>query len=85
MILLKLAEAIHMCHKKKIIHRDIKLENVMIHKDHSVKLIDFGYGQVILRFPKLLNRYCGTPYYMPPEMIKKIPYDGKVWVLLIIC
>ena len=71
-----MAKAISNCHNSGVVHRDIKLENVMIHSDFSIILIDFGYGKVI-KNEKKLNRYCGTPYYMPPEMISGNSYDGK--------
>ena len=47
----------------------------MIKSDLSIKLIDFGYG-ILNEKSKFLDRYCGTPYYMPPEMIEGISYKG---------
>ena len=61
-----------------MIHRDIKLENILIRKDFSITLIDFGYGEVIKYPNKKFSRYFGTPYYSPPQMILKKKYkDGK--------
>jgi serine/threonine protein kinase len=48
----------------------------MIYPDLSIKLIDFGYGLVLQKFQKMLFRYCGTPLYMAPEMIRKKGYLG---------
>jgi len=60
-----------------VIHRDIKQENVMVLEDLSVKIIDFGYGLVLNPTNQRQIRYCGTPYYMPPELILGKEYDGK--------
>ena len=70
------ARALYGCHLAGVIHRDIKLENVMVHPDLSVRLIDFGYGTVLASTDQKFSRYCGTPYYMPPEVILRTPYDG---------
>ena len=50
----------------------------MIKSNLTIKLIDFGYGNILKDPFQKFKRYCGTPYYMPPEMIKKIYYDGKI-------
>ena len=47
-------------------HRDIKLENVMITLDKKIKIIDFAY---VTKSPTC-NRMVGTPISMPPEIIK---------------
>jgi serine/threonine protein kinase len=53
------------------------LENIIIQKDMSIKLIDFGYAVILNSKSEKLKRYCGTPYYIPPEMINKTFYDGR--------
>ena len=68
-------EGIEYCHNKNIVHRDIKLENIMIDSNLNIKIIDFGFGLSVLK-DKKLNIFCGTPSYMAPEMIKKIDYYG---------
>jgi serine/threonine protein kinase len=60
-----------------VIHRDIKFENVIVLPDLSIKIIDFGYGLVLNPSNPRQSRYCGTPYYMPPELILGLNYDGK--------
>ena len=64
-------------------HRDIKLENVMIDSNNNVKIIDFGFSITIPK-DKKLSIFCGTPSYMAPEIIKRAPYSGyaaDIWAL----
>jgi MAP/microtubule affinity-regulating kinase len=65
-----------------VVHRDIKLENILIDQNSSVKLIDFGFSIVIAENQKL-NVFCGTPSYMAPEIVNKQEYDFGVdiWAL----
>ena len=70
-------------HSKNIYHRDIKLENLIINSNNTVKIIDFGFSA---RCPpnKTLNFFCGTPSYMPPEIVQKKEYIGSpvdIWSL----
>jgi len=71
-------KALNFLHNKKRIHRDIKIDNILLNRDGTVKLADFGTA-VQLTFQKLRrNTLAGTPYYMAPELIQKIPYKEKV-------
>lgn len=63
-------ESIQYLHRKKIIHRDVKLENILIYQQRKVKLIDFGFSIVTQPSVKL-SMFCGTPSYMAPEIINK--------------
>ena len=56
------------CHRKKIIHRDLKLENILMNKDGTIKIADFGLSNTI-RFGQKMDTACGTPSYTPPEMV----------------
>jgi len=76
----EICEAFKIMEEKKIIHRDIKQENVMIHND-QVKISDFGFSRVIeVGDPNYYSR-LGTPLYMPPQIIKGERYGPKcdVW------
>ena len=55
-------------HDKKIVHRDLKLENVMIDEFGYLKLIDFGLAKIIDNTGVAMS-FCGTPEYLAPEMI----------------
>ena len=74
------------CHRKKIIHRDLKLENILMNKDGCVKIADFGLSNTI-KFGQKMGTACGTPSYTAPEMIKNKEYAGAsvdVWSLGVI-
>ena len=76
-IFTQIIRGIHYCHSNNIYHRDIKLENLIIDNQRNVKIIDFGFGT---RGPKtkILNFFCGTPSYMPPEIVQKKDYLGNL-------
>jgi len=72
-ILNQMLEAVGFAHKKGIIHRDIKPSNILISKDDSVKILDFGIAKILQ--DKGLTKTgtkMGTVYYMSPEQIKAI-------------
>jgi len=71
-------EALAFLHQRSRIHRDIKVDNILLDKDGSIKLADFGTA-VQLTFQRLQRTtLAGTPYYMAPELIQRIPYKEKV-------
>lgn len=48
----------------------------MVKPDLSVRLVDFGFGKVVSTPGQVCRWDCGTPYYMAPELIWKLRYDG---------
>ncbi len=65
---IQIALAIGHLHSKGIIHRDMKLENILIDKDGYLKLIDFGLAKILRNFEET-RTFCGTPEYLAPEMV----------------
>ena len=74
-IFTQLISALSYLHNNNICHRDIKLDNIIINDNLNIKIIDLGLG-VHFQDNKKLNSYCGTPFFMAPEILKKEFYYG---------
>jgi p21-activated kinase 2 len=73
-IFMGLAELHHNCQ----IHRDLKSDNVLVKRDGSVKIADFGFATQLTKEKAWRKSQVGTPAWMAPELISKREYNEKV-------
>ncbi|XP_071152181.1 serine/threonine-protein kinase Nek1-like, partial [Mytilus edulis] len=75
--------AIKYVHDRKILHRDIKTQNIFLTASGLVQLGDFGIAKVLGSTVELARTCIGTPYYLSPEICENRPYNNKsdVWSL----
>jgi len=75
--------AIKHIHDRKILHRDLKSQNVFITKNGLIKLGDFGIAKCLKNTVDIAKTVVGTPYYFSPELIQNKPYSFKsdIWSL----
>ncbi|XP_076728364.1 LOW QUALITY PROTEIN: sperm motility kinase Z-like [Callospermophilus lateralis] len=82
----QIARAVDYCHKKGVVHRDLKVENIMLDARGNIKLIDFGLNARFIVGLKL-NRFWGTLAYLAPEIALRQEYEGPpvdIWSLGVI-
>ncbi|KAK2637188.1 hypothetical protein Ddye_031980 [Dipteronia dyeriana] len=74
----QLISAIDFCHSRGVYHRDLKPENLILDENGVLKVSDFGLSALAQgkHLDGLLHTICGTPAYVPPEIICKEGYDG---------
>ena len=62
-------------HAGNILHRDLKLENILLDEEGHVRLTDFGLSKVVCSDQEKSNSFIGTSEYFPPEMIRRDGYS----------
>ena len=77
----QIASALDYCHRNSIVHRDLKIENILISKNGDIKIIDFGLSNLFS--PRnYLKTFCGSLYFAAPELLQAKQYTGPevdVW------
>lgn len=77
-VCLSVLKALSYLHTQGVIHRDIKSDSILLTSDGRIKLSDFGFcAQVSKEVPKRKS-LVGTPYWMAPEVISRLPYGTEV-------
>ncbi|KAG7157421.1 MAP/microtubule affinity-regulating kinase 3-like [Homarus americanus] len=75
----QIVSAVQYCHQKKIIHRDLKAENLLLDSEMVIKIADFGFSNEFTPGNKL-DTFCGSPPYAAPELFQvsgSLPFDGS--------
>lgn len=75
--------AIKHVHDRKILHRDLKAQNIFLMTNGTVRLGDFGIAKVLRSTRDNAKSMVGTPYYLSPEIVQNRPYSFKsdIWSL----
>ncbi|XP_036272266.1 MAP/microtubule affinity-regulating kinase 4 isoform X3 [Pipistrellus kuhlii] len=82
----QIVSAVHYCHQKNIVHRDLKAENLLLDAEANIKIADFGFSNEFTLGSKL-DTFCGSPPYAAPELFQGKKYDGPevdIWSLGVI-
>ncbi|XP_029030354.1 serine/threonine-protein kinase 36 [Betta splendens] len=79
----QLVSALYYLHSHRILHRDMKPQNILLGKGGVVKLCDFGFARAMSVSTLVLTSIKGTPLYMSPELVEEKPYDhtADLWSL----
>lgn len=77
----QIGSALEYCHRNSIVHRDLKIENILISKTGNIKIIDFGLSNLFSPHSHL-STFCGSLYFAAPELLNAKAYVGPevdVW------
>ncbi|KAI7882014.1 Pkinase-domain-containing protein [Lichtheimia hyalospora FSU 10163] len=77
----QIVSALDYCHRNSIVHRDLKIENILISQSGHVKIIDFGLSNLFSPRDHL-STFCGSLYFAAPELLNAKAYTGPevdVW------
>ena len=77
----QIALALKHVHDRKILHRDLKTQNIFLTSKQEIKIGDFGISRVLQHTYDCAKTAIGTPYYLSPEICQERPYNQKsdIW------
>ncbi|XP_074839548.1 hormonally up-regulated neu tumor-associated kinase [Carettochelys insculpta] len=72
--------AVEHLHRAGVVHRDLKIENLLLDEDNNIKLIDFGLSNCadIMGYSDPFSTQCGSPAYAAPELLARKKYGPKI-------
>ena len=73
----ELCSAVSYLHSRNVTHRDLSSGNILLDKQRHVRVVDLGVSCVLGTKGALMHSRVGTPLFLPPEVVKKRPYDSK--------
>ncbi|TSN39312.1 Serine/threonine-protein kinase PAK 4 [Bagarius yarrelli] len=77
-VCLSVLKALSVLHAQGVIHRDIKSDSILLTHDGRIKLSDFGFCAQVSKEVQRRKSLVGTPYWMAPELISRLPYGPEV-------
>ncbi|CAL6060946.1 Kinase [Hexamita inflata] len=72
----QLIQAVCYCHMRRVCHRDLKLENILLNANNDLKIIDFGLSNILSQDNDKFQTACGSPSYVAPEVLSGRGYHG---------
>ncbi|RMB91994.1 hypothetical protein DUI87_31523 [Hirundo rustica rustica] len=74
----QILSAVEYCHGRKIVHRDLKAENLLLDNNMNIKIADFGFGN-FYKSGEPLTTWCGSPPYAAPEVLRASSTRDPSW------
>lgn len=79
----QIVEGVHYLHSRGVIHRDLKLGNILFGQDGNIKIADFGLAAQLSEEDEQRDTQCGTPTTVAPEVLRNAGYglEADIWSL----